>query len=243
MKHVFTICVALGLATAVDAAPVVMLDFSTSPPDIGGGGVNPTAGFDFLSYAQITFDWAGTGAGTAALTSAEAGAYPEHHPGDDGTPLPTANPLGAWQLTTTGTDLLEGFTVLLPTVPDVVYGQGVYFDTEVPGDDVVGTSLGGAGLSFTYDASSPELSGEILVTYDLPQVSISLPDVDQWREMAVDLTGLTGGGMGAGVMTFFQDVDTVFPPDDPPPVPLPASVLLLSAACAGLISVRKTRKA
>lgn len=212
------------IGTAAQAAPTVNVDFGTGTETAFWN--NPVAFYSLLTSSDttISYTWAGFEVeGTATLQATE---LDPHATG------PLEDPLGIWTLTNNGPDTLLGFSVLLPSTG--VYRSGFDIDSDA-------LSTGRAGMTFAYDASSPVLNGAVSVTYDLQQVGSPGGVADQWRKMSVDFTGLDGGGMAPGRLTFLQDVDTYFPPD-PLPTPVPASVLLLVSSLAGMMLMGKRKR-
>lgn len=105
------------------------------------------------------------------------------------------------------------------------------------------TSSGTPGSSGGRDLleSGTALSGDIVVTYSAAVgVGSAEPVGDLFALMHVDLSGTTGGGLGASESwAFITDTDTLAVSGDLTAVPLPASGLLLGAGLVALAASRR----
>jgi hypothetical protein len=223
MKRIALACgFAVLLGTSAQAVPTVVLDFGTDTALYAAP--NPGLDYAFVNSTDtvISFTWAGLEVGgSASLEATQLHPTSASRVGDH---------LGTWTLLNDGPDTLLGFSVLLPS--SGLYRSAFDLDSDI-------SSQGRDGQSFTYVASSPEVIGQITVSYDFQLPSV---DGDQWQQMNVDFSGLDGGGLAPGSLNFLQDADTYFPPDPPPVMPLPGSALLLATPLAGLMALRRRKR-
>lgn len=113
-------------------------------------------------------------------------------------------------------------------------------------DRTFGSAAGTTGSSSGKDLqeSGTALTGAIVVTFSAAVgVAGADPVGDLFARMTVDLTGVAGGGLGAGQSwAFIQDTDTLATFGDlTPAVPVPAAGGLLAAGLAALAAVRRRR--
>jgi hypothetical protein len=113
------------------------------------------------------------------------------------------------------------------------------FDRSLPAPGTAGSAN---GADFTYVGD--QLDGSIRVLYSRPLAVLPAPSLgDTWVNMLVELSGLDGGGLGAGqTLRFVQDTDNVALPGDIRPVPVPGALPLLGTALAGLCLLRWRRR-
>ena len=201
------------------AATTALTGFTTLGDMMSGMLVTAT----FAGGGSQTLTWATSGSGAGGVSGSLFGLTES---GDT-----FSSP---WTLTNLSTSLLTGLSINAGagnTTFDIVTGSEV---------------TPGSGLGQPY-ADQSSLTGTIGVTYSEPLgVGGNPPLGDEYLVMAVDYTGLAGGGIaGSQVESFLQDTDNINIPGDITTVtPLPTALPLFASGLGalGLLGWRRKRK-
>jgi hypothetical protein len=209
------IAAALAVGSAQAATVAVVTDptsiattsgltgFQTTGADMSGMSVTAT----FANGASESLNWSATGATSGGVASS---LFSLGVAGDTF----TAN----WNLTNLSSSRLTFLTI------DAGVGNTVFdtvgFDERTPGS--------ANGLAF--EDRAPGVAGSITATYSLAVALNGVgPEGDLFARLALNLIGLTGGGL-SGAYAFGADTDNLRIAGDLNPVPIPGALPLFASA-------------